>query len=61
MLQIGTQYHRKISKIITRASNDPTVFTITEKAPSMAFSRLKVPRAVTFKKLYAKRALTQSK
>ena len=51
MLQIGTQYHRKISKIITSAANDPTVFTITEKAPSMAFSQLKVPRAVTFKKL----------
>ena len=29
--------------ICSRAANDPTVFTITEKAPTMAFSWLKVP------------------
>ena len=29
--------------ICSRAANDPTVFTITEKAPTRAFSWLKVP------------------
>ena len=42
----------------TRAENDPSFFTITEKASTRAFSWLKAPtRAVTFKTLlrhYAK-------
>ena len=46
----------------TRAANDPSVFTITEKAPTRDFSWLKAPTgAFTFKTLlrhYAKRALT---
>ena len=46
----------------TRAANDPSVFTITEKAPTRALSRLKVPtRIFTLKTLlrhYAKWALT---
>ena len=45
-----------------RAANDPSVFTITEKAPTRAFSWLKAhTSAFTFKTLlrhYAKRALT---
>ena len=45
-----------------RAANDPSVFTITGKAPASAFSWLKVPTsAFTFKTLlrhYAKPALT---
>ena len=46
----------------TRAANDPSVFTITEKAPTRAFSWFKAPTsAFTFKTLlrhYAKRVLT---
>ena len=49
--------------IVTRAANDPSVFTITEKAPTRAFSGLKVPtRTFTFKTIlrdYAKQALTK--
>ena len=48
--------------VIFRAANDSTVFTITEKAHTRAFSWLKAPTsAFTFKTLlrhYAKRALT---
>ena len=45
--------------VITRAANDPSVFTITEKAPTRAFSCLKVD-IFTFKTLlrhYAKAKL----
>ena len=36
----------------TRAANDPSVFTITEKAPTRAFSWLKAPTsAFTFNTL----------
>ena len=36
--------------VIYRATNDPSVFTITEKAPAMAFSWLKAPTSdFTFK------------
>ena len=39
-------------QVRTRAANDPSVFTITEKAPTRAFSWLKVPTsAFTFKTL----------
>ena len=45
-----------------RASNNPSVFTITEKAPTRPFSWLKAPSsAFTFKTLfrhYAKQTLT---
>ena len=38
--------------VLYRAANDPSVFTITEKAPARAFSWLKVPTsAFTFKTL----------
>ena len=40
---------------LTRAANDPTVFTTTVKAPTRAFSWLKDPAsAFTFKTLYIK-------
>ena len=40
--------------VLTRAANDPTVFTTTVKAP-LAFSWLKLPAsAFTFKTLYMK-------
>ena len=29
--------------LVSRAANDPSVFTITEKAPTRAFSSLKAP------------------
>ena len=49
----------------TRAVNDPSVFTITGKAPTRAFSWLKAPTsAFTFKTLlrhYPKWTLTNSK
>ena len=35
-----------------RAANDPSVFTITEKAPIRAFSWLKVPSSVLFQRHY---------
>ena len=48
-----------------RDANDPLVFTITEEAPTRAFSWLKAPNnAFTFKTLlrhYAKWALTHGK
>ena len=48
-------------RLTGRAANDPSVFTIMEKAPTGAFSWLKVPTsAFTFKTLlrhYAKQAL----
>ena len=51
-----------LSSIVIRAADDPSVFTITEKAHTMAFSWLKVPTsAFTFKTLlrhYDERALT---
>ena len=55
-----------VSGVRTRAANDPSVFTITEKSPNMAFSWMKVPTsAFTFKKTqlrhYAKQALTDDK
>ena len=49
-------------QVISSAADDPSVFTITEKAPTRAFSWLKAPySAFTFKTLlrhYAKRELT---
>ena len=40
------------SLVLTRAANDPSVFTITEKALTRAFCWLKAPtRAFTFKTL----------
>ena len=46
----------------TRATNDPVVFTITEKAPTRSFSLLRAPtNTFTFKTIlrqYAKLALT---
>ena len=50
------------AEIMPSAINDQSVFTITAKAPTRAFSWLKAPTsAFTFKTLlghYAKRALT---
>ena len=39
--------------VVSRAANDPSVFTITERAPFRAFSWLKAPtsNAITFKTL----------
>ena len=37
--------------LLVRAANDPSVLTITEKAPTRAFSWLKVPTSLTFKTL----------
>ena len=37
----GPTRGRWVSHILTRAANDPSVFTITEKAPTRAFSWLK--------------------
>ena len=51
------------SRLQVRAANDPSVFTITEKVLTGAFSWLKAPTsALTLKILlrhYAKQALTQ--
>ena len=33
--------------IVTRAANDPSVLTITEKAPTRTFSWLKVPNSAS--------------
>ena len=56
---MSTLSTREVSAIC-RPANDPSVFTITEKAPTRAFSWLKAPSsAFTFKALlrhYAKRA-----
>ena len=47
-----TQHSHEDSALDTRASNDPSVFTITEKAPTRAFSWLKAPTCTfTFKTL----------
>ena len=53
-----------LSKVETRAANDPSVFTITEKVRTRAFTWLKVP--FTFKTQLrhyakAKRVLTHCK
>ena len=51
----------KHQALFSRAANDPSVFTITEKAPNRAFSCLKAPTsAFTFKTIlrhFAKWAL----
>ena len=47
-----TSYSTAFIIFIIGAANDPSVFTITEKAPTRAFSWLKVPTsAFTFKTL----------
>ena len=61
-VMIGRARQRSILWMGDRASNNPSVFTITEKAPARAFSWLKAATtAFTFKTLlrhYAKQALT---
>ena len=37
------QDNRGDAGVITRAANDPSLFTITEKAPTRAFSWMKAP------------------
>ena len=45
-------FNLNILREIIRAANDPSVFTITKKAPTRAFSWLKAPTsAFTFKTL----------
>ena len=59
---LGQSHYHHYHYLSSGAANDSSVFTITEKAPSKAFSWLKVPTiAFTFKTLlrhYAKRTLT---
>ena len=51
-----------IHKIGIRAANDPWVFTITEKAPTWAFSLLKAPTiALSHLRYYAKWASIKGK
>ena len=61
----GLSCDQKIIELRTRAANDPLVFTVTEKAPTRAFSLLKAPTSASIFKIrmghYAIWALTHGK
>ena len=42
---LGDEVSLGSNSVQTRAANDPSVFTITKKAPTRALSRLKVENA----------------